>query len=170
MSVICLLIISQKTHWSAMTHEICNANGDFAYTNRLMALPWGLNSHNEEVCCKWQMFSLGYEIWLEECQGFEVRLATSCSPRACVTWRWLQGNISCKLFFNYTCCLPYKWGKSQKLPVILPDKRMAQFMLSSSPHLTDSLDWLLIFIHYLLRTQVTYISPHAGQVPFRLPK
>jgi hypothetical protein len=154
-----------------MTQEICIANGNFAYTNRLTALPWGLNTIIMRMyvangkCPLW-----GYEIWLEECQGFEARLAASRAPRACVTWGWLQGNVSCKLVFNYTCCLPYKWEKSQKLPVILPDKYKAQLMLSSSPHLTGSLVWLLIFIRYLLRTQATLISPHSVLVPFRLAK
>jgi hypothetical protein len=43
-------------------------------------------------------------------------------------------------------------------------------MLLTSPHLTGSLDWLLISIRFLLRTQVTLICPHSAQVPFRLPK
>jgi len=43
----------------------------------------------------------GYEIWLEGFQGFEARLATSRSPRACLSQVWLQGNVSSELSLNY---------------------------------------------------------------------
>jgi len=42
-----------------------------------------------------------YYIWLEGCQGFEARLATSRSLRACLSQEWLQGIVSSKLSSNF---------------------------------------------------------------------